>query len=485
MKILLVYSLYNSKTLLKPLNTPEEINFGISYIASLLEKDGHSIRLLVLSSHFLQKSLNLTDKIINEFQPRLIGFTSVASEYPFILKIAKHVRKHHPEIYMVVGGTHVSLNPGKVIESLFDAICVGEGEHPMRDLVFQLENGIQPSGIANMWIKKGNYIEKNFPRPFLKDLDSLPFPNRNMWFEWIEEIPEARFSILLGRGCPFLCTYCCNHALRKLAEGKYVRFRSPNNILEEIRYLHENSPEKREYFFEVETFNVNSEWIFDLCEKLESFNDTLESPLEYGTNFRIGARSDFDNMFSAFAQANIRNLTVGLESGSERVRKEILKRNYSNDDIILMVKSARKHNLNICFQNMIGLPGEREEDFLETIRINRICQPDTYNLNIFFPYPGTELAHHCKEMGLMNNPIDSRMERTIPVLELPSFPIKRIRKRCIWFEYDVYKGKTPIIKLLLGTFRRKMIYFNPVLYNTMGKMPILRKAKKILRRLVE
>ncbi len=226
------------------------------------------------------------------------------------------------------------------------------------------------------------------------------------------------------------------------------------------------------------------EWIYNLCEKLKTFNDSLDKPLIYGTNFRVGARSDFDNMFSAFARANIRNLTIGLESGSERIRKEILKRNYSNEDIILMVKSARKYELNIGFQNMIGLPGETEEDFMETVRMNRVCQPDLNYLNIFFPYPGTQLAHRCEEMGLCNGSVDVRMERLIPILELPTFPIKRIRKRCIWFDYDVNKGKKPIIKLLLRLLYSKMLYTNPVLYNTISNKPILRKVKIFLSRFV-
>ncbi len=195
MKILLVYSLYGGKTLLKPLYTPEQINFGVSYIASLLETHGHKIRLVVLSSNLRQKSIDLMDMFINEFQPSVIGFSSVASEYPFIADIANYTKGHYPDIYMVIGGTHVSLNPDKAIESPFDAICIGEGEYPMLDLVSQLEDAIPPSGIANMWIKKGNCIEKNSMRPFLKDLDSIPFPNREMWFEWIEEKPEEICSV--------------------------------------------------------------------------------------------------------------------------------------------------------------------------------------------------------------------------------------------------------------------------------------------------
>ena len=287
MKVLLVYSLFTGKSVSKPLSSPEEINFGISYVASLLEKNGHTVRLIVLSSDDPPKSINLIDEYITEFQPSLIGFSSVASEYSFIVPIADHVSEKFPEIYMIVGGPHVSLNPSEVfvstlrantikgtdandselpsflqnpveeIKSPFDAVCIGEGEHAMVELVTQLESGKQPSGIPNLWIKNGDSIEKNANSPFLQDLDSLPFPNREIWFEWMGESTDSRFSILLGRGCPYLCTYCANHALRQITDGKYVRFRSPGNIVEEIQYLQEKYPENRDYFFEVETFEVS------------------------------------------------------------------------------------------------------------------------------------------------------------------------------------------------------------------------------------
>ena len=178
-------------------------------------------------------------------------------------------------------------------------------------------------------------------------------------------------------------------------------------------------------------------------------------------------------MFAAFNRANIRDLTVGLESGSERVRKEILKRYYSNEDMITMVKAARKHGLAIAFQNMIGLPGETEEEFMETVKMNRICQPDKYMLSIFYPYPGTELAHVCEEMGLLDGGIDDRMERMITTLEIPSFPSKRIKHRCVMFHYDVYKGKKPFYNYLPRLLRDKMLYDNPILYNHVRKLPII------------
>lgn len=179
---------------------------------------------------------------------------------------------------------------------------------------------------------------------------------------------------------------------------------------------------------------------------------------------RITQDADFKDIFASCVKGNIQYLTFGLESGSERIRKEVLHRYYSNNDVIKMAKQARQYHLHFGFQNMIGLPSETEEDFMETVLINRICQPDWYFLSIFFPYPGTKIAKRCKEMGLLNEPIDMRMERRRVVMHLPTFPANRLNKRYYLFELDVYKGKKPIIKLLHRVIR-KILSSNYILNN--------------------
>ncbi len=272
-------------------------------------------------------------------------------------------------------------------EGVFDSICIGEGEYPMLELAQKLSDGGTVRAIPNLWIRTDKGIEKNGTRSFLHDLDSLPFPYRDMWSRWINEHVGSRHSVLLGRGCYFSCTYCSNHALRELAEGDYVRFRSPDRIISEIKYLHDRFPDRQEYFLEVEAFNLNGKWMEELCRGLEAFNNTLPKPLAYGTNIRITPNADFEQIFALCERANIKYVTVGLESGSERIRREVMNRIYSNGKVVEMATQARKHGIRFGFQNMMGLPTETEADFDETVRINRTCQPDWYYLSIFFPYP--------------------------------------------------------------------------------------------------
>ena len=457
MNILFIYSLKDARSLTKPLRRQWDMQLGISYISSFLKKQSHHTKLLVLTK---KTEYTAIDGCIKEFNPKLICFTAVTTEYPFIAEIASYIKSRYSSIFLLAGGVHVSLNPEEAISDDFDALCIGEGEEPTLELAEQLEKGIRPSGIANLWIKRSTRIEKNPPRPFLQDLNSLPFPDREMWQELILNM-ETAHSILLGKGCPFPCTYCCNHALRKLAPGPYVRFRSPNNIVDEIRKVADRF-KSEEINFEVESIALDKKWAIELCEKLERFNATRNKALSFGANIRITAHTELEDLFAALKRANFRIIYIGLESGSERIRHEVLRRDYSNKDIIEAVRLTRKYGLQVRFYNLIGIPGETLYDFKKTVEMNRICLPDSQLLSIFYPYPGTDLYSLCKQQGLLQEPLATEWERKKAVLDLPSFSKKQIQKQYLWFNYHVYKGHRPYAVLVRDLFSRYLFVYGLV-----------------------
>ena len=484
MHILFIHSINDILSPTKPLRSPSEMQFGISYISSLLKKHGHNTRLLVLSRMFGKRgNLRLINEYIKDFSPKLICFSTVSTEYPFIRDMAGYIKKKYPGIFSIIGGPHVSLNPQDVIQDEFDCLCIGEGEYPVRELVEQLEEDRLPRGIENLWRKNGSEIEKNATRPFMQDIDSLPFPDREMWYDWIEEEPGSEYPVLLGRGCPFHCTYCCNHALKNLAKGVYVRFRSTENIINEIKEINAQNPTKTNIYLEVETIGANKNWLQELCLKLERLNATLKHPLSYRTNLRVTPNLDLNTIFSAFKRCNLTTINIGVESGSERIRREVLKRDYSNQDIINAVKLAKGFGFKVHFYNLMGIPGETLDNFKETIKLNRICQPDKVYTHIFFPYPGTELHSVCREKGLLPKTIDTDLERCKAVLDLPGFSRREIERNFIWFDYNVYKGYKPLsnilAKVLVSKFRSNTHLHK--LYRTITYSPLLRKLKSLVK----
>jgi anaerobic magnesium-protoporphyrin IX monomethyl ester cyclase len=456
MKVLLIYSLDNIHSACKPLRTWSSMQFGISYISSLLKEHGHQTSLLVLGSNYYKDSMKLLTKYMAEFNPGLICFTAVYSQYSFIENTARFVKKHWPDKYLVMGGVHATLQPEEVTFGPFDAVCVGEGEYPMLELCNQLESLRQPSGIENLWIKfpKG-CIEKNQPREFLQDLDILPFPDLEMWKPWMNVRDDDEMTILAGRGCPYDCTYCSNHALRKVTKGQYVRIRSPENILKEVVYLYHCFPHRR-ISFEIETLDCNSRWTIELCSRLKSFNASIPDPISFASNYRISPHTIDENLFSALEKANFNTINIGLESGSERIRQLVLKRHYTNDDFLKVVSLARKHGLKIFVYNMIGLPGESLNDHKETVQLNRKCQPDGHHTGIFYPYPGTELYNICIQQGLIQKAPIVQLERRQPVIDLPNFPSAKIKSAYTWFNYHIYKGHRPLWELLAQVIQVKI-----------------------------
>jgi radical SAM superfamily enzyme YgiQ (UPF0313 family) len=449
-RVLFVFTVEVPQSPTKPIASLESTQFGISYVSSYLKKHGHETKLLVLTR---KSSFELIDKYMQEFKPDLLGFTAVSSEYLFVEKVGQYVNERYPDVFLLIGGAHVSLVPDETMLETFDALCIGEGEQPTLELLSHLEQGKSLSGIPNLWVRIDGVIQKNLTRPFLEDLDALPFPDRAMWQDWVDldfQPEKFRPAVLLGRGCPFICSYCSNHSLKKLADGTYVRLRSPENIIDEIRAIVILYPKTEEIYLEIETFGTDVEWAEEMCSKLEELNSTRDLHIRFGVNLRIFPNliGKLDPLFMKLSKSNFRFVNIGLESGSERVRKEILRRIYSNKDVVYAVSTARKYSLKVFFFNIIGLPSETVEDFNETVHMNRICSPDHNMTSIFYPYPGTDLYILCDSQGLLpEDHLSSGMERVKADIDYPQFSKKQIQKAYIWFDYYIYRDRKPISQL--------------------------------------
>jgi len=479
MKVLFIYSLDDVQSTLKPLRNWTSMQFGISYISSVLKKKGHRTRLLVLGSNRFQKSKKLCNSFIEEFDPNLVCFTAAYSQYFFTETIARSIKNQWPDKFLLIGGVHATLNPEEVIKGPFDALCIGEGEYPTLELCSQIAKKESPRGIANLWIISHNgRVEKNDPRDFIGDIDTLPLPDRDIWKPWIREELGSEQSVLLGRGCPYKCSYCCNHAISQATNGRYVRLRSPQSILNEIAFLHSDCPNLK-IFFEVETMALRKAWALEICSQLEKYNSSIGNSISYGCNFRISPNSMDEELFIAFKKANFDKLNIGLESGSERIRREVLKRNYSNKDFLKTVSLACKHGLKVYVFNMIGLPGETFAEHMETVLLNRRIQPDGHFTGIFYPYPGTEIHDLCIKQGLLKSKVDSQMERKEAIIELPGFTKAQIQNAYTWFNYRVYKGHKPLWFLFIVVVADKIrsnatAYF---IFRNVVQWPILRQLR--------
>jgi radical SAM superfamily enzyme YgiQ (UPF0313 family) len=424
-------------------------------IVSVLKDRNYDVGLLVLTPD--SDMHGTLGRYIQEFRPSLFCLTAVSSQFGFICKIARAIKDIDPSIYIIVGGHHATLNPEQAISSPYiDSICIGEGEAAVVELAAKLEKKEPVTNINNLWVKNKstNEIEKNGTNLFIQDLDTLPLIDRDIWRPWIHD-NNRMLSVLLGRGCPYRCAYCSNHVLSKVAEGRYVRFRSPENIIEELKAILDVNPSIEDVYLEAETLGANIKFAYELLDRLDEFNRSRAKKVRFGCNFALSkAIIGNETLLAKLKDANFSFINIGLESGSGRVRNEIHRPKYSNADLIDYCGLARKYGIQIYLFVLIGLPGETLLDFRETIQCVRECAPENVYLSIFYPYPGTQLYNTAKEMNLFDSYIiDENFERRKAQLDLPGFSRSQIQRQYYFFYYHAFKGIWPASRIILHVLR--------------------------------
>ena len=398
-------------------------HFGIASISSYLKKEGHQSKVF----QFLIKGRieNHFKDILKELEkenPDLVAFTSYGTQNVWTDKLLKLVRKKG--FKTIIGGYDATLNPGNYLETA-DFVCVGEGEKPLSELLAAMNKNKSPSKIKNLWMKRNNKIIKNQVRPLIENLDELPFPDREA-FDYQEVIDSNNGAcvFMASRGCPFQCTYCSNVALREKYpnKSKYLRFRSVDNFLEEIEEV-TSKYDVKELVFHDDTLTIQKEWLTEFCEKYKK-----RFKYRFVCNARVEQCSV--ELLLMLKDAGCYMLSIGVESGDEKIRKKVMSRMMTDKQIEDAFKNARKVGLATYAFNMIGIPGETKKEIKKTFLFNMKLRPDAAQLCIFYPLKGTPLGDLCYEKGWVDKKalgeITSYVEGS--VLNLPTITKKEVER---------------------------------------------------------
>ena len=238
----------------------------------MLKAAGYETRLL-----YLQRELSSQEFVdeVDAAKPDVVAFSSTTHQYPYIESYARSLKDERPRLVLVVGGTHPTLVPDEVSACLaFDAVCVGEGEYPLRDLVERLQQGRDYADVQNLWVRRGDQVIRNPMRPLIANLDELPYVDRDL-FDYEQMLAENHgwVDIMSGRGCPYNCSYCCNPGLKKRYRGlgHYVRFRSVAHIMGELRQLRDrySGPSAvKTVNLQDDTFTLDRDWALRVLSRL-------------------------------------------------------------------------------------------------------------------------------------------------------------------------------------------------------------------------
>ncbi len=383
---------------------------GVGYLSSVLKQAGHQTSLLHIL-HQIDREEILA--LIKREDPDLIAFSSTTNMFPFVEKWSKWIKEKFPEIPTICGGIHPTLDPcGSIRVEGLDMISRGEGESALVELCEKLERGKDITDIRNIWIKADGSIYKNELRPLISDLDALPFPDREIFdIDKLNCLGSGRAIFMASRGCPYDCGYCCNHALRKLySEGasspkssmKYVRFRSVDNIITEIKEVLQRYPFVNLITFDDDILPLNRVWFREFTRRYKE-----EIDLPWDCNLRANLVDE--ELIELLKDSKCQEIRIGLESGDDYIRNEILNRHLSREQLLKSFRLCEEAGLNTVSFNMVGLPFEDMSNILETIKLNALIKPNwklsDLRVTIFYPYQGTRLFEICKEEGFLTDKV--------------------------------------------------------------------------------
>lgn len=406
---------------------------ALIYLAGYLEKNGIETEVvdIILQDQIRNDNLQfqkedilnqIQKKIINkikEVNPFIVSITCYSPEYYEVLNLAKQIKRINKDIFIVVGGIHPTLNPKDFIfkKSVIDFAVVGEGEITLAELVRNIENRKKWPQIKSIayFDRISNKAIITSPRPLCKNLDDLAFPayHKINMEHYVSANPYAIrgvFSrsayILSSRGCPSSCTFCVSKKLREFCgPGGVARLRSPSSLLKEILFLKENYQIDSFYFID-DLFTLNRKNVKEFCDALID----SKTNLIWGCSSKV-TTVDFD-ILKKMRDAGCVQIDFGVERGSDKALL-LIKKGITIKKIKEVFASC--HILGIrTFANMlVNLPEEKESDLKDIIILLDNIKSDIVSLNVFTPYPGTEIFDVCKRKitkkdypNMMKNPFD-------------------------------------------------------------------------------
>ncbi|MCA9673474.1 MAG: B12-binding domain-containing radical SAM protein [Kofleriaceae bacterium] len=359
-------------------------SIGPGFLGAALRAAGHEAELLRAG---LDASPADVAALVAARAPDLIGVSLTTRQWLRGRELVAAIREVC-DVPVIAGGLHPTFSPQEVLASPgFDYVCLGEGEDALLDLVAALESGGRTDRLANIW-KRGGL--RPGLRPPIDPIDRLPFMARDLLDE-----ANGVVHMTTQRGCPFPCTYCAARMYNQLYEGtgEYGRRRSHANVLAELTALREAGKLAYVIFLD-DTFTIHHPWVREFCQV---YGERLRAP------FSLHARVETVNekLLHTLKAAGCDQITYGVESGSERIRREVMQRPVTNDRFRDVFRWTREAGIRLTANFMLGLPGETRDDLEQTIVLAEELGVLDFGYFVFYPYPGTALFRVCEERGYL------------------------------------------------------------------------------------
>jgi anaerobic magnesium-protoporphyrin IX monomethyl ester cyclase len=370
---------------------------GMLYIATYLRESGVDVSIIDEAAQGY--SLKGTVDWVKQENPDILGFSTCSSSGRKAALIAERVKQENPGIVTVFGNFFATFNAERILKKypFVDVIVRGEGEQTSLELAKCLEKNGDLKKVLGINFRNNGQIISTPDRPLIKDVDSLPFPDREMLdVEYhnttagLVVAPKKFSSFLSSRGCVFQCRFC---GCRRLARNLW-RSRSVDNIMEELHLL--SSQGYKQFLFVDDNFTLNPKRVIKLCQRLKKEKVDIE--------FFAEGRVDNcpRNMLQEMVRANCRMVYFGIENATQRILDYYDKRTTPKQAEDAS-KKARKAGIDVIVASFIlGAPNETRKEIQNTLKFAQKIRVDIPQFNILATFPGTDIWEELKMQGLVD-----------------------------------------------------------------------------------
>ncbi|MFA5887095.1 MAG: radical SAM protein [Candidatus Nanoarchaeia archaeon] len=363
---------------------------GVMTLSAALKRAGHETAVAVGKDERLFKE-------IYEFKPDIIAFPVITSYRRFMIETVKKIKAKNIKALIAIGGYDASFFP-QIIEKLpINVLCIGEGDDAFVEFANAVKEGKDYSHIKNLWVKHNGKIIKNPIRSF-KDLKNKPFDDRDIYRDYDSYFKDIEFEqVMVGRGCPYCCSYCFNHKYRELyapVDKQYCALRDVDNVIEECLIL-KNKYKVKNLFFNDSTLGYDKKWILKF---LKEYRERVNMP------FSINACANELTEDVCKALADTKQcyiIRLGLETGNEDLRFNVLNKKMTNKQYMDATNLLKKYKLKYSMAVMFGLPGETLANSFETLDLAiKLSDKNTVvAVNIFKPFPKLNITEYGVKHG--------------------------------------------------------------------------------------
>ncbi|HEY1248838.1 MAG TPA: radical SAM protein [Nitrososphaera sp.] len=385
-------------------------SIGVAYLSGALKKAGHDTRILHICEWLdYPFDLERIESDVRDYGPDLIAFSTGFAHYPEMAQTAARLKKvlDKPILF---GGIHTTLNTRDVMADnpWIDFANVGEGDDSILDLVAALEKGGDTTSIPNVWARKDGKMIGN-PSRRLKDITEIPWMDLDSWpqFKKITENRRGWVNVYMNRGCPYRCTYCHNNGVARILQESfqtktssnvdldYLRFRSIDDMIGELKSILAKFDFVKAFSFNDDTFTMDQEY---MKKFLVRYKQEIGIPWVCNTTVLDVDRE----MLEVMKDANCDLVRFGVETATSRIKRDVLKRDFSVRKTEEVFHICREIGLRSFAFNIIANPTETREEMLDTLRLNSKLLPDGLKVSLGYPFPGTEYHAIAERLDLID-----------------------------------------------------------------------------------